>query len=132
MESILTGAALFLVTALIAALIKCFSKKVNKHKDAHIYIDNLSGLLTKLEDFMTKHTEEHECLKVNDAQLKENAMLHTREAIVRFYYKGKEQGHLNRYELKLVEDLYKNYSILGGNSFVKDLVTEIRNGTYKL
>lgn len=132
MNTILISVTIFLVTSVIALIGKCFSKRYTKHRQEHADIKVIETALVDIQAFMKKHSEEHKCLEKNDVQLKENAMFHTREVVVKFYYKGKAQGHLDKYELKLVEELYKNYISLGGNSFVTDLMTEIRNGTYNL
>lgn len=111
-------------------------KKQEIHEREHEEIRDLIKSLKPLVEEQTRINqqlrESDVRLKETDGRLKENAMLHTRETIVKYYYKGKENGGLEQYQYMMVNELYESYKKLGGNSYVKKLVEEIENGTYNL
>lgn len=48
-----------------------------------------------------------------------------RTEIVRMYYRHREEKKLREFEFKLVEQCYKAYKALGGNSFVDHIYAEM-------
>ena len=48
-----------------------------------------------------------------------------RAEIVRLYYRHREEKKLREYEFKLLEQCYKAYKTLGGNSFIDHIYTEM-------
>lgn len=47
-----------------------------------------------------------------------------RAEIVRLYYRHREEKKLREYEFKLLEQCYKAYKALGGNSFIDHIYAE--------
>lgn len=129
LNSILTGLLLFIATGILGVLTRVISKRCKDHRTEH---EQLKELIEKLNPLLEDHAKVHEKLNSNDEILKENAMIQTRETIVKLYYKGKKGKGLERYELEIVTDLYESYQNLDGNSYVSSLVKEIVSGTYRI
>lgn len=49
-----------------------------------------------------------------------------RAEIVRLYYRHREEKKLREYEFKLLEQCYKAYKALGGNSFIDHIYAEMQ------
>lgn len=49
-----------------------------------------------------------------------------RAEIVRLYYRHREEKKLREYEFKLLEQCYKAYRALGGNSFIDRIYEEMQ------
>ncbi len=49
-----------------------------------------------------------------------------RAEIVRLYYRHREEKKLREYEFKLLEQCYKAYRALGGNSFIDHIYAEMQ------
>lgn len=49
-----------------------------------------------------------------------------RAEIVRLYYRHREEKTLREYEFKLLEQCYKAYRALGGNSFIDHIYAEMQ------
>ena len=49
-----------------------------------------------------------------------------RAEIVRMYYRHREEKKLKEYEFKLLEQCYKAYKALGGNSFIDHIYAEMK------
>lgn len=49
-----------------------------------------------------------------------------RAEIVRMYYRHREEKKLKEYEFKLLEQCYKAYKALGGNSFIDHIYAEMQ------
>jgi hypothetical protein len=49
-----------------------------------------------------------------------------RAEIVRLYYRHREEKKLREYEYKLLEQCYKAYKVLGGNSFIDHIYAEMQ------
>ena len=128
-SSIITGVLLFVATGILGVLARYIIKRCKEHQEEHM---QLKELIEKLDPLLEKHTETHDIINENYNVLKNNAMIDTRETIIQYYYKGKKNKGLERYELEIVNDLYESYQNLGGNSYVSSLVKEIRNGTYRV
>ena len=60
------------------------------------------------------------------AQVKEGQRCLLRSEIVRIYYRHHDDRKLKEYEFKNMEQCYKAYKALGGNSFVDRIYEEMR------
>ena len=60
------------------------------------------------------------------AQVKEGQRCLLRSEIVRIYYRHHDDRKLKEYEFKNMEQCYKAYKALGGNSFVERIYEEMR------
>ena len=60
------------------------------------------------------------------AQVKEGQRCLLRSEIVRIYYRHHDDRQLREYEFKNMEQCYKAYKALGGNSFVDRIYEEMR------
>ena len=60
------------------------------------------------------------------AQVKEVQRCLLRSEIVRIYYRHHDDRQLREYEFKNMEQCYKAYKALGGNSFVDRIYEEMR------
>lgn len=60
------------------------------------------------------------------AQVKEGHRCLLRSDIVRIYYRHHDDRQLREYEFKNMEQCYKAYKALGGNSFVERIYEEMR------
>lgn len=49
-----------------------------------------------------------------------------RAEIVNYYYDNKEQREINAYEYQVIMNLYDIYKSLGGNSFIADIIDEVK------
>lgn len=49
-----------------------------------------------------------------------------RAEIVRLYYRHREEKKLREFEYKLLEQCYKAYKVLGGNSFIDHIYAEMQ------
>ena len=49
-----------------------------------------------------------------------------RSEIVRLYYRHREEKKLREYEYRLLEQCYKAYKVLGGNSFIDHIYAEMQ------
>ena len=118
------------ISAASAIIYKLFSKAINKSvkevvdksiKDNQKEINNQ---LSKIKDVLEDHINESN--ESND--LTRDALLSiTRDRINRahtFYMKKTEIG---AYTLSTLEDLYKSYTKLGGNSFIHKEMEDLRN-----
>lgn len=54
-----------------------------------------------------------------------------RAEIVNYYYDNKEQGTINAYEYQVIMNLYDIYKSLGGNSFIKEIIDEVKTWQIK-
>lgn len=54
-----------------------------------------------------------------------------RAEIVNYYYDNKEQRQINAYEYQVIMNLYDIYKSLGGNSFIKEIIDEIKTWQIK-
>lgn len=59
------------------------------------------------------------------AQVKEGQRCLLRSEIVRIYYRHHDDRQLREYEFKNMEQCYKAYKALGGNSFVDRIYSEM-------
>ena len=60
------------------------------------------------------------------AQVKEGQRCLLRSEIVRIYYRHHDDRQLREYEFKNMEQCYRAYRALGGNSFVERIYEEMR------
>ena len=63
--------------------------------------------------------------------LKEGVRALLRDKMEDKYYKHEEDKTLREYERKSVDSIYKAYKVLGGNSFVDDIYSQIREWEIK-
>lgn len=63
-------------------------------------------------------------MKVNDINEGVKALL--RSEILKYYFKHKEENKIYQYERECIDRLYDAYKALGGNSFIDDVYSEIR------
>lgn len=54
-----------------------------------------------------------------------------RAEIVNYYYDNKEQREINAYEYQVIMNLYDIYKGLGGNSFIADIIEEVKQWRIK-
>ena len=58
--------------------------------------------------------------------IKEGQRCLLRAEIVRLYYRHREEKTLREYEFKLLEQCYKAYKALGGNSFIDHIYADMQ------
>ena len=58
--------------------------------------------------------------------LREGQRCLLRSEIVRLYYRHHDDRHLREYEFKNMDQCYKAYKALGGNTFVDHIVNEMK------
>ncbi len=59
-------------------------------------------------------------------QIREGQRCLLRSEIVRIYYRHKEDKQLREYEFRNLEQCYKAYKALGGNSFIDHIYAEMQ------
>ena len=61
-----------------------------------------------------------------DNLIKEGVKSLLRSEILKYYFKHKDEKKIFQYERECVDRLYEAYKALGGNSFIDDVYSEIR------
>lgn len=60
------------------------------------------------------------------AKIREGQRCLLRSEIVRIYYRHKADNELKEYEFRNLEECYKAYKVLGGNSFIDHIYAEMQ------
>lgn len=63
---------------------------------------------------------------IGTEKIREGQRCLLRSEIVRIYYKHKDDQKLNEYEYRNLEECYKAYKALGGNSFIDHIYAEMQ------
>ena len=77
------------------------------------------SIITLIKSGILKKTKE-------DNLIKEGVKSLLRSEILKFYYKCKEDKAIPQYQRECLDKLYEAYKALGGNSFIDDVYSEMR------
>lgn len=129
--SILAGvlAAVISATTIYAMISKTIRKSFKKvvEEENIKQSQELKGEFTKNLQDLAKELNEYKSLKdTNDSLLKDSSLALARDRIHQAYKYYMPKGDIDEHTLYCVVELAKAYVSLGGNTFVKDEVEELR------
>ena len=120
-------ASISTIIALVVLVVKPLRNKfvswVTKTSDR----DGINQKIDNLTTLVQKQVEQNEEMS---AELKKQSMAlqaTLRNSILNIYYKQMQQGYTTMYEKQNVDELFKQYSALGGNCFVHECVQQMNN-----
>lgn len=116
----------------LVALIGAFYKRNQNKKDQYEHIEKLVELTQGLKNFdfdglRRSITDVHnEVISLSNAT-KQNDLMMLRHSIVLIYFTYNEKKEIPEAQYSSVLGLYDVYYSLGGNSFITDIINEMKN-----
>jgi len=90
-----------------------------------IIVEVITGLVAIITCWMTTRTKKS--VDENHKQMNKALVNLTKESITKIYYDNLDDKTLKEYERESLDALFDGYVEMGGNTFVKDIYSQMRN-----